>query len=282
MGLSVIIPVRNRVDTLVRAITSVWADDDRTRVVVVDDGSDRPVSESLPNEVLERVELVRSDRWIGVSAARNLGIRSSETELVSFLDSDDEVLDGWAAGLVAGIAAADVICCGAEIRSETDTEVRLPRSLGPVYNHVSGLFLAGTYAVRRSLLDAVGGFDERFRFSENTDLALRLTAATTSIATIDRPLMRVHHRGRREEHDEGRYLGASLMVQEHRSRLARDPAHLAAYFSIISVGAERQGHLWAAISAQARALRLQPSWRNLVRVGRPVVRTALSRLRRAP
>ena len=52
--------------------------------------------------------------------------------------------------------------------------IRLPRPLGSVYDDVEGLFLAGSYAVRRPLFEALGGFDEGLAYAENTDLALRL------------------------------------------------------------------------------------------------------------
>jgi glycosyltransferase involved in cell wall biosynthesis len=60
-----------------------------SRILVIDDGSHS--SQVCPVELVEdeRVRLIRHPTNLGVSAARNTGIRECRYSLIAFLDSDD-------------------------------------------------------------------------------------------------------------------------------------------------------------------------------------------------
>jgi len=58
-------------------------------LIVVDDGSDRPLAEVLSGIRDERMRVVRHGRNRGLSAARNTALRLARAPLVSHLDSDD-------------------------------------------------------------------------------------------------------------------------------------------------------------------------------------------------
>jgi glycosyltransferase involved in cell wall biosynthesis len=88
--ISVIIPAYNRADLIVQALDSVFAQTYKNfEIIVVDDGSTDNTA-----EVLRPLAEQGSIRYIhqpnrGVSAARNLGIREAQGNLIAFLDSDD-------------------------------------------------------------------------------------------------------------------------------------------------------------------------------------------------
>src|SRR5436190_17168642 len=88
---SIVLPTYNRADALARAIASVerqsfgdW------ELVIVDDGSTDGTAGMLRG-LDARVRVVRQAN-AGVYAARNAGIRAGRSDLVAFLDSDDEWL----------------------------------------------------------------------------------------------------------------------------------------------------------------------------------------------
>ena len=86
---SVIIPVYNRYEQVQRAIDSVLAQTFRDyELIVIDDGSTDSTGrvESLYSS---RLRYIRQAN-MGVSAARNHGIRLSRSPHITFLDSDDE------------------------------------------------------------------------------------------------------------------------------------------------------------------------------------------------
>lgn len=79
-----------RPEQLTAAVESVLAQTvGELELIVVDDGSDRPVAGVLAGITDERLRLVRHERNRGLSAARNTALRLSRAELVSHLDSDD-------------------------------------------------------------------------------------------------------------------------------------------------------------------------------------------------
>jgi glycosyltransferase involved in cell wall biosynthesis len=84
-AVSVIIPSFNRPQLTLRAVKSVlvqtWTD---LEILVIDDGFRS--GEIFPSELIhdERVRLIRHPTNLGVSAARNTGVRESRYALVAF------------------------------------------------------------------------------------------------------------------------------------------------------------------------------------------------------
>ncbi|KAF4409375.1 MULTISPECIES: glycosyltransferase family 2 protein [Streptomyces] len=113
----------------------------------------------------------------GPAAARNTGWRAVREPWIVFLDDDVLPGPGWAADLAADLAAADSATAGIQAR----VTVPLPRDRKPTdwERNTAGLatsqWITADMAYRRSALEALGGFDERFprAFREDADLALR-------------------------------------------------------------------------------------------------------------
>jgi glycosyltransferase involved in cell wall biosynthesis len=84
---SVIIPTKNRHELVGTAVKSVL---DQTyqnvEVIVVDDGSDPPLSLDIGDE---RLKIIRNDKSVGGGAARNIGLRAAKGHYMSLLDDDD-------------------------------------------------------------------------------------------------------------------------------------------------------------------------------------------------
>jgi len=100
--LSVVIPVFNRRELVLRAIASVLDQEGvhERQVIIVDDGS----TDGTPEAVTQRFGADARVRVIaanhaGASAARNVGLRHASGDLLGFLDSDDF----WLPGMLATI-----------------------------------------------------------------------------------------------------------------------------------------------------------------------------------
>lgn len=91
---SIVLPTYNRADILPRALGSIAAQRYKDwELIIVDDGStDETESVVRNSEVPHKYIQVENG---GVSAARNIGIQSSEGTYVAFLDSDDEWDPGY-------------------------------------------------------------------------------------------------------------------------------------------------------------------------------------------
>src|SRR5947209_3603408 len=88
MFFSIIVPTFNRVDLLIRTLTTVWQQTYTDfEVIVVDDGSTDRTLEYLYS-LGERVRVFAGSNK-GPGAARNVGINEACGNYVAFLDSDD-------------------------------------------------------------------------------------------------------------------------------------------------------------------------------------------------
>ena len=89
--ISVVIPVKDRRESLLRAVASVVKQTYRVlEIVVVDDGSTE-VLEGYLKENFPQVIYLRNDTSKGAPYARNRGWKHATSDLIAFLDSDDEI-----------------------------------------------------------------------------------------------------------------------------------------------------------------------------------------------
>ena len=274
--LSVVIPTRDRPDLFPRAAASVLRQGvSGVTVVVVDDGSDPPAvlgaTDSLVH--LHRIEPA------GASAARNAGVSVlPQTRWVAFLDSDDEVADGWVAFMLDTLRdGASLATCAADYHwSDGSRETPVPVQMWRSADAPRALFLAGTFAVERELFEKVGGYRVGLRFGENTDLGLRLGAVIRSeglrVAATDRPLLRVN--AVRKPFDAAvRFESAVMQLEPADPALVADRRLHASYLAIAGVAASRVGRRSTAVRYLAQAVRTDPlQWRHSVRLLRSLVK----------
>lgn len=94
--LSVILPTYNRKYCVSRMIDSVLMQSFRDfELIIIDDGSNDGTKEMLEEKYYDkRIKIVYQENG-GVSSARNLGISLAKGEYITFVDSDDYLLDGF-------------------------------------------------------------------------------------------------------------------------------------------------------------------------------------------
>jgi mycofactocin system glycosyltransferase len=161
---TIVVPVRGRIGPTA------------PRTIVVDDGSDPPVSGAT----------IRLATNQGPAAARDAGLAEVTTPLVAFVDADVVLPDGWLEPLVAHFDDPRVGLVAPRIRSTPGTSVlaryerrRSPLDLGPeparirAGTRVSYVPAAAIVCRTRAVREA-GGFDPDLRFGEDVDLVWRL------------------------------------------------------------------------------------------------------------
>lgn len=154
-------------------------------VVVVDDASTDDTWEALQRLAEASPILVRPlrlDANRGPATARNLGWRTATAAYIAFTDDDCAPEPGWIRGITEGLDQAD-LAQGRTIPDPLELEATGPFSRSMSVSVEDGFYQTCNVGYRRTTLEAVGGFDETFRFpaGEDTDLAwrVRATGATT-------------------------------------------------------------------------------------------------------
>jgi len=201
---TVVVPVKDRVDGLARLLAALPADLGAT--IVVDDGSADAAGIRAVAEEAGAV-LLRHAEARGPAAARNAGLAAAATPLVAFLDSDVVPQPGWLGPLLARFADPAVALVAPRIVALAGQgwlggyeSVRSSLDLGAdpalvVPKSRVAYVPSAAMVVRRAAVGA--GFDERMHVAEDVDLVLRL-----------------HESGWRL-----RYEPASRVAHEHRTSL---------------------------------------------------------------
>ena len=266
---SVVVPTFNRSEILPRALQSVLSQSYTDfELLVVDDGSSDETETVAQSFTDPRLRYVRQENQ-GLSAARNFGVAHAKGEWVTFLDDDDQALPHWLELFAREGAAPDagIVCCAFIAVDETGRPIKTvkPRQLGPAYEDQVGLFLAGAFAVRRELFDAVHGYTPGLSSTHGTELGLRLVPHCVrhgwKVRAADEAALCIEQRPAARRPlwaPELVYDGAKYVVERHRDSLARAPHMLANYLSIAGVSAARLGHRRDAIRFLAGAVRAQP------------------------
>jgi glycosyltransferase involved in cell wall biosynthesis len=172
-------------------------------IVVVDDASLLPV-ELHPDHV-GHCRLVRREECGGPAAARESGLAalSSAVSLVALCDCDDAWLPGKLAAQIAAFAdAPDAVACftralivGTDGRPTGERWAELRPGMHAGSELTTLLYEANpiptsSMVLRRSALEAAGGFASPVRVAEDWDLWLRLAAAGGGFVSLAETLVR--------------------------------------------------------------------------------------------
>ncbi len=93
--LTIILPTYNRAKLIKRSIDSILSQDFKDfELLIIDDGSTDHTPELLQEYEDERIKIFTKSNG-GVSSARNLDLKHAKGEYITFIDSDDYILQGF-------------------------------------------------------------------------------------------------------------------------------------------------------------------------------------------
>ena len=223
-AVSVVIPCYNQARFLGEAIDSVLRQTcPPVEVIVVDDGSTDDTA-SVAHSYAE-VQYVRQPND-GAPSARNRGLRSSQGDLVLFLDADDRLLpDALAQGVAALGDHPDWAFVTGHVRLIAADGT--PETTPPQAHAAGDQFLAllrsnyiwtpGVVLYRRSVLDAVGPFDPAARASADYELNVRI-ARLQAIGCHHHVMLEYRRHGDNMSADVGEMLRSAVSVRLRQRR----------------------------------------------------------------
>ncbi len=211
LSVSLVIPVLNAARTLPRCLAALGRLDPKPdEIIFVDNGSSDGSQGFVKAFESEQTGwtvrcLVQPTR--GASAARNTGIKASAGEIIAFTDADCEPDTDWLKRLVVpfqdpavgGVAGRIVGATGGSVLELFSALYTLQSpeqpSVHTAWTPWAGGFPTANLAVRRSLLEQLGGFDESVAiYGEDYDLCARLYRLGAAIVYRPEAVVRHHHR----------------------------------------------------------------------------------------
>jgi GT2 family glycosyltransferase len=226
LPISVVIPTVGRPELLSNCLASLAECDPRADEILVIDqsanGSVREVVDHYSHSGARAVELDVKNK----SLALNLGLGEARHEIVLVTDDDCTVDRSWASAAWTHMAAdPDIIITGRVLAVGEPNGV--PSTIDAVASrdytgvlHYGALY-GGNMACNRSLVLALGGFDERFEAAEDNDLCYRWLRSGRRLR-FEPDLVVWHHAWRTPEQMSRLYLaygrGQGMLYAKHLRR----------------------------------------------------------------
>jgi glycosyltransferase involved in cell wall biosynthesis len=181
MLVDIIIPAYNPGKFLFQAIRSCFSQEyKKYTITVIDDNSTEDVKSMLKR--FPTVKYIRNDKNIGPGASRNVGIKSTNGDLVSLLDADDIMHPSKLKFSVAAFRGRPDIgmTCGNYQILLNRVRLKRPFYRKPIsIDHATlmrqNFVASGSTTIKREVFDEVGLFSEEYRIAEDYDMWLRIS-----------------------------------------------------------------------------------------------------------
>jgi glycosyltransferase involved in cell wall biosynthesis len=200
-SVSVVVPTRQRMELLGRAVRSIVAQRyaGPIEVLIVFD-QEEPVDPGVEAGAGRHIRLLRNERASGLAGARNTGILAATGDLIAYCDDDDEWLADKLRLQVEALRrapAANVAVTSTTIvydGNETDRVLRSDVGLTDLLrSRVQEIHPSSILVDRGAMLNDIGLVDEEMPGSYGEDYEWLLRAARRApIRVVPAPLVRVH------------------------------------------------------------------------------------------
>ena len=199
---SIILPTYNRAHLLGRAMQSVINQTYQDfELIVVDDGSKDDTKDLALRFVSKKIKYIRNRENMGVSAARNIGIKLALGEYISFQDSDDvwvpDKLEKQIRFLETAQPEVGIVHAGRYIFDNNKKIYWPPDRLHPKEGDVFGRLIRTNFMSapislnKKECFSKAGLFNENLRALEDWELFIRFSRYF-HFGYINEPLMEVY------------------------------------------------------------------------------------------
>jgi len=202
---SVILPTYNRAHLLDRSIKSVLKQTyENFELIVVNDGSSDETERRVKEyqKLDKRTKYVKNDKSLGVSSARNIGIKIAKGDFIAFQDDDDEWLPLKLEKQVSALESLPqkyALCFTAFYKEEGGKKFYFPdnnlKAICQSNEKIKKKLLEGfsfiptpSMMIKKEILFKVGFFDEKMLMWVDYDLLMRILLKKYFIQFIEEPL----------------------------------------------------------------------------------------------
>lgn len=186
MKITYIIPTKNRPDTLVRAIKSIQKNSCESRIIVVNDGGDKKsLQKALDNIENTNIKIISNEISKGAPYSRNIGASYAKTEILSFLDDDDEILHSKQ--ILSEIMAKDSVDLAYGKAVVVGKNGIKKGEVGCNINYLSVVnpIPSPSFIIRKKAFDAINGYTLGAKSCQDWDLYIKLANNGAEMKFLD-------------------------------------------------------------------------------------------------
>lgn len=165
-NISVIIPAHNEENYISKTIESLKKNKIPFELIIICDSC----TDGTKEIASKYTNLVYEVNFKNVSKTRNFGVTKSSGDILFFLDADTMVSENYLEESLRIIDAYDFGCA----KCVSESKSLLGKYLSWSVNNYYRKNIGGNFFIKKSIFNSVGGFDERMKMGEDTDLGDRL------------------------------------------------------------------------------------------------------------
>jgi len=142
-------------------------------LIIINDGCSDYTPHVIEKFSDERIRYFRNQKNLGIAKSRNIGLKFARGEYIFFTDADCVISKNWIAQGLKSLENQKYV--GVEGRIYYVSKDYKPTFSDHVCkNEHGGRFTTGNAAYKSTVIQSVGGFDEKYDYHEDRDLALRI------------------------------------------------------------------------------------------------------------
>ncbi len=193
--ISIVVPCYNCGKTILKTLSSLLQyEKDIDEIIVVDDGSHKPVKNIIDTRknFVKKIKVIRNKKNKGPSYSRNIGVKRAKGDIIIFVDSDVEVVEGF--GFLKNLKEYDAVCGVFSEATKYRSFFSYYKNFWMRFNIKKGfstLFFTSIASIRKNVFEHVAGFDKKTKFVEDLEFGQRLSSSGYKIFVDDR--IKVNH-----------------------------------------------------------------------------------------
>ncbi len=175
-SISIIVPTLNRIDKLKKLIDSIknvnWRE---TELIIIDDSAQN-FQDRIDQYQNKSIVYIHRGEKLGVSSARNLGVKIAKGKYIIFLDDDDDITKNWFSDFWnASQNDYDLVFCNMKRIDKNNPEgIVLKPSDFKFGASGKNIVIPGAFMIKKMIFEKVHGYDEQLYYAENTELFYRI------------------------------------------------------------------------------------------------------------